>query len=50
LKPARPEWPLYLEYMQLQLTELLSGYGPVAPIWFDGLHHPEKYGGSVFST
>jgi alpha-L-fucosidase len=27
-EPARAEWPLYLGYMQLQLTELLTGYGP----------------------
>ncbi len=47
-EPARPEWPLYLDYMQLQLTELLSTYGPVALIWFDGLHHQEKYGGIRF--
>jgi len=39
-EPARPEWPLYLDYMQLQLTELLTGYGPVALIWFDGLKSP----------
>lgn len=36
-QPERPEWPLYLDYMQLQLTELLTRYGPVAIIWFDGL-------------
>jgi alpha-L-fucosidase len=47
-EPARPEWPLYLDYMQLQLTELLTGYGPVVLIWFDGLHHKEKYGGVRF--
>jgi alpha-L-fucosidase len=47
-EPARPEWPLYLDYMQLQLTELLTGYGPVALIWFDGLNHQEKYGGVRF--
>lgn len=44
--PERPEWPGYLEYMQLQLTELLTHYGPVALIWFDGLDHQEKYDGS----
>ena len=38
----------YLDYMQLQLTELLTAYGPVALIWFDGLHHQEKYGGIRF--
>ena len=47
-QPERPEWPLYLDYMQLQLTELLTRYGPVALIWFDGLHHQEKYGGVRF--
>ena len=47
-EPTRPEWPLYLDYMQLQLTELLTNYGPVALIWFDGLDHQEKYGGVRF--
>ena len=32
--------------MQLQLTELLTNYGPAALIWFDGLHHQKKYSGS----
>jgi len=44
-EPWRPEWPGYLQYMQLQLTELLTRYGPVAIIWFDGLYHQEKYDG-----
>jgi alpha-L-fucosidase len=47
-EPERPEWPLYLDYMQLQLTELLTRYGPVVLIWFDGLNHQEKYGGVRF--
>jgi alpha-L-fucosidase len=47
-QPERTEWPLYLDYMQLQLTELLTKYGPVVLIWFDGLHHQEKYGGVRF--
>jgi alpha-L-fucosidase len=47
-EPQRLEWPLYLDYMQLQLSELLTRYGPVALIWFDGLHHQEKYGGIRF--
>src|SRR5580704_9342276 len=37
-----------LEYMQLQLTELLTRYGPVVLIWFDGLDHQEKYDGRRF--
>lgn len=32
--------------MQLQLRELLTRYGPVALIWFDGLNDQEKYDGA----
>lgn len=27
----------YLDYMEAQLTELLTGYGEIAGIWFDGM-------------
>jgi alpha-L-fucosidase len=47
-QPERPEWPSYLDYMQLQLTELLTRYGDVKVIWFDGLNHQEKYDGQRF--
>lgn len=47
-EPARPEWPLYLDYMELQLRELLTRYGDVFLIWFDGLKNQEKYGGTRF--
>jgi alpha-L-fucosidase len=47
-EPARPEWVLYLGYMGLQLTELLTRYGDVAIVWFDGLGDPEKYDGRRF--
>jgi len=43
--PTRPEWPTYLQYLQGQVRELLSNYGPVALIWFDGLRGQEKYNG-----
>ncbi len=43
--PTRPEWATYLDYMDAQLRELLTQYGPVALIWFDGLGHQEKYQG-----
>lgn len=35
-EPHRPEWPLYIAYMELQLEELLTRYGPVPILWFDG--------------
>lgn len=45
-EPDRPEWSSYLQYMQLQLAELLTRYGPVALIWFDGLNDQQKYDGA----
>jgi len=45
-QPERPEWSSYLVYMNLQLRELLTRYGPVALIWFDGLNNQEKYDGA----
>ena len=47
-QPARPEWPLYLHYMELQLRELFCRYGPAVVVWFDGLDHQEKYDGYHF--
>ena len=47
-EPMRMEWPIYLDYMELQLTELLTRYGHVAIIWFDGLRQQEKYNGTRF--
>src|SRR5262245_19283942 len=29
-------WPKYIEYMNAQLRELLTGYGEIGGIWFDG--------------
>jgi alpha-L-fucosidase len=46
--PGRSEWATYLDYMQGQLRELLTKYGPVALIWFDGLDREEKYQGQRF--
>jgi alpha-L-fucosidase len=36
-KHPNPRWERYVEsYMKPQLEELLTGYGPVAVLWFDG--------------
>lgn len=34
--PKRADWPSYYRFMNAQLTELLTNYGPVGAIWFDG--------------
>ena len=31
------DWNAYLDYMNAQLTELLTAYGPIGGIWFDGM-------------
>src|SRR5437588_10416486 len=37
-RPDRGDWDAYLDhYMDGQLTELLTNYGPVGGIWFDGM-------------
>jgi hypothetical protein len=33
---AGGNWQRYLDFMNAQLTELLSNYGPIGGIWFDG--------------
>ena len=35
-RPESGEWYPYLDYMDAQLEELLTGYGPLGGIWFDG--------------
>lgn len=30
------DWPAYYRFMNAQITELLTGYGPIGAIWFDG--------------
>ena len=35
-RPNAGEWDRYLDYMDAQLTELLTNYGDIGGIWFDG--------------
>ncbi len=35
-RDEKGEWTRYLDFMDAQLRELLTGYGDVAGIWFDG--------------
>lgn len=35
--PARADWPSYYRFMNAQLTELLTRYGRIDGIWFDGM-------------
>lgn len=42
--PEKHDWPTYYKFMNNQLTELLTNYGPIGAIWFDGMwdHDPDK--------
>jgi alpha-L-fucosidase len=35
-RPPGGNWQRYLDFMDAQLTELLTNYGPIGGIWFDG--------------
>jgi alpha-L-fucosidase len=36
-RPPGGDWNRYLDFMDAQLTELLTNYGPVGGIWLDGM-------------
>ena len=36
-RPESGNWQHYLDFMDEQLTELLTHYGPIGGIWFDGM-------------
>jgi alpha-L-fucosidase len=41
-RPDRGDWNSYLNYMDAQLTELLTNYGRIGGIWFDGMWDKPK--------
>ncbi|HEY4099665.1 MAG TPA: alpha-L-fucosidase [Gemmatimonadales bacterium] len=51
-RPESGDWNRYIGFMKTQLTDLLTNYGPIGGIWFDGMwdkpdadwHLPEVYG------
>ena len=42
------DWSKYINFMKAQLTELLTGYGPVAGIWFDGHWDQKEWDGKKY--
>lgn len=36
-RPESGDWNTYIDYMNAQLTELLTQYGKIGGIWFDGM-------------
>jgi alpha-L-fucosidase len=36
-RPEEGDWSAYLDFMDRQLEELLTRYGPIGGIWFDGM-------------
>lgn len=42
-EPNRKEWADYLDYMESHIRKLLTDYGEVSVMWFDGLCNHAKY-------
>ncbi|HKI89891.1 MAG TPA: alpha-L-fucosidase, partial [Draconibacterium sp.] len=36
-RPDKGDWDKYIDYMNTQLSELLTNYGDIGGIWFDGM-------------
>ena len=43
-RPEGGDWNSYLNFMNQQLTELLTNYGPIGCIWFDGVWDKKEGG------
>jgi alpha-L-fucosidase len=41
-RPESGDWNAYLDFMDAQLSELLTNYGPIGGIWFDGMWDKPK--------
>ncbi len=50
--PGRGEgkWEDYIAFMKAQLRELLTNYGPIGGIWFDGHWDQKKWDGKKFGA
>ena len=42
--------PAYIDYYRNQLTELLTGYGPISEVWLDGANGGDGYYGGTRET
>ena len=42
------DWNKYISFMKAQLTELLTNYGEIAGIWFDGHWDQKEWDGKTF--
>ena len=50
--PGRKEgkWEAYIDFMKVQLTELLTNYGEIGGIWFDGHWDQKEWDGKKFGN